>query len=114
MYRPRPCRSCDRVMDRHPGMPQGGRTHLGRGLCSGCYKREEGAGTLSRYSRMRCSRANLVDQYLELVQIGLKPEVIASDLGLKLSSLARALRRARDAGDHRIGSLPSVPRTRRS
>lgn len=106
----RDCASCDRPMASQATKPEerGDRpVHRARGLCSACYQAVKRAGRLEDYAPTG-SASPVLDSHLDDWEImrddGVSLQQAAERLGIKVSTLDKALYRARQKGDER-GSL---------
>ncbi len=77
------------------------RPHAGRGLCSRCYDRAAYRGALIDFERQTHSRDELMDEYARLRREGYTRQQTADRLGVTLTSLEAALKRAGQRGDVR-------------
>jgi transposase-like protein len=72
--------------------------HVGRSLCSCCYRTVHRHGRLADYPRRAHRRQDLLDDYELLRSAGAGVGEIAARLGIQRDSLTTALRRARQEG----------------
>jgi hypothetical protein len=103
----RQCRACptwtapDRARRQDPNLRARYAEHVARGLCRACYEQANRAGTLEDYPRGTWARDELLDEWDRLRAVGVSVVDAAPRLGMTVAALARALERARKAGDPR-------------
>jgi hypothetical protein len=84
------CRACGRT-----------RCHAARGLCRTCHHHARLSGQLADYPRATYTRDEVLDEWVRLRSAGVSVVEAAPRLGMSVAALARALERARKAGDPR-------------
>lgn len=90
------CLDCKRPMvaQRQP-VPEGAVEHAARGLCAACYHLARSRGRLDEFPRLQRSAESVAEDHGFLAQQGLNRDQIAQRLGMKRTSMDRALCRHR-------------------
>jgi hypothetical protein len=104
------CRDCEvsllapsawRALPDH--LRPGYRLHIGRRLCSRCYRRRWDAGTLVDAERLTRTRTEVLEDFLLLASEGYSRRLVAERMGMTYDALCQALHRA--AGDPRLAEV---------
>lgn len=89
--RPPECVDCGREMRSFAAPPDGRVRHIGRGLCSSCYKRHLRNGTHLDFGRTSYAYADIVEDWEELRREGYSRADACERMGIYPRALERAL-----------------------
>jgi hypothetical protein len=103
------CRKCGRVMvpgrwstgtpAGEPVPPDGVVRHIGRGLCTGCYKNVRDHGNLADYPLTQYRQEEFLEEYVFCRDVlEMSDNEVADKMGVQRDSLATRLRRYKKRG----------------
>jgi len=83
------------MVPQHQPVPEDAVVHSARGLCAGCWSWAEYHGRLDEFPKLQRTAASVVEEHEFLAAQGLGPDEIATRLGMRRTSMERALYRHR-------------------